>query len=225
MAVAAKAKTVTVGEQGKRRVQTKAVVFDLFGTLVHDEMGFHPFQHLMKRLDYEPDSQSFQQARRVAFTQNFRSLAALAEYLRPGRKVATKDLEEMVVQDIESRVQAYPDTFEVLSRLRRGGKKIGLISNILSPYRQVIGSGRLGLKQYFDQVIFSCDVGAVKPEPILYKMMIARLGMPPEEIVMIGDQKSKDCDAPKAAGMRALHLDRSGKTPGSVLSLKAVLDI
>ncbi len=55
-------------------------------------------------------------------------------------------------------------------------------------------------------------------------MMAKRLDISPSTALMTGDQIEKDVLGPKAVGMHAVHLDRKGKTPGSIATLEGVFD-
>ena len=101
--------------------------------------------------------------------------------------------------------------------------KLGLISNLASPYRKPFFD--LGLDIYFDEVLFSCDVGLTKPDPKIYQTMIDKLNINPEQALMTGDKVHADVDGPKAIGMRAIHLDRFKKSSNSISTLDRVLNL
>ncbi len=208
-----------IGKWAPSGVKLDAAVFDLFQTLVYFENDRHPHKRLFKRLGLSKAEAA--RARSIAMTNQFGSLSYLAERLKPGCNVNCADLEEMILEDI-ALVKLYPETIDVLDKLGRRGVRLGLISNLSSPYCSVLDD--LDIEDFFDEVIFSCDAGMVKPNPGLYQLMIARLGIEAGRIIMTGDQKSKDCDAPKAAGMHGVHLDRSGIYPGSIDSLERILE-
>jgi putative hydrolase of the HAD superfamily len=54
---------------------------------------------------------------------------------------------------------------------------------------------------HFDSVIFSCDVGFMKPEPEIYGLALKELGEPPEACVFVGDGGSDELRAAKSLGM------------------------
>ena len=55
-----------------------------------------------------------------------------------------------------------------------------------------------------------CEIGAIKPEPAIYRAMCDPLGCQPSDILFVGDTEDADVDGPRAFGMRAVHLDRDG---------------
>jgi len=82
--------------------------------------------------------------------------------------------------------------------------KIGLLSNIQSRQRleQRFLSGELDT--LFDHVIASGDVGMIKPDPAIYRLMAEQLGVAPEECVMIDDRQSS-IDGANGVGMHAIQ--------------------
>ena len=79
------------------------------------------------------------------------------------------------------------------------GLKIGLVSNADLMDKKYWGSSRLA--PYFDDVIFSCDVGVMKPDRRIYEMAAARLGVKPEECLFVGDGGSNELWGAKQLGM------------------------
>jgi len=56
----------------------------------------------------------------------------------------------------------------------------------------------------FDQLFFSCEIGAVKPEREIYEHVVKSLGVEPQASLLI-DDNSDNTAAATAFGMRALH--------------------
>jgi epoxide hydrolase-like predicted phosphatase len=82
--------------------------------------------------------------------------------------------------------------------------KIGLLSNIQSRQRleQRFLPGELDV--LFDDVIASGDVGMIKPDPAIYRLMADKLGVSPEECVMIDDRQSS-IEGARGVGMSAIQ--------------------
>jgi HAD superfamily hydrolase (TIGR01509 family) len=64
----------------------------------------------------------------------------------------------------------------------------------------------------FAATIYSMDVGHAKPRPEIFAAAVATLGIPPGEILHVGDNERTDVRGALAAGFRAVRLDvvRSG---------------
>lgn len=115
----------------------------------------------------------------------------------------------------------YRDTEPTLRALRERGIRIGIVSNVPVELAPIFEAQ--GLRGYVDAFTQSYEVGAEKPDPAIFLEACRRLGVRPEEAVMVGDHAIADGGAVHA-GLRFLHLD--GEVPaGGVRGLQAVLDL
>ena len=57
------------------------------------------------------------------------------------------------------------------------------------------------------------DLGAAKPSPDAFLRACDRWGLPPAAVLHVGDRHDLDVVAARAAGLRAVHLDRDGAGP------------
>lgn len=97
-----------------------------------------------------------------------------------------------------------PGMADISTRLRGQGLKLAVCSNLASPYGMVI---RHTLPDYPDVEVLSYKVGAIKPEPAIYGHVIDGLKVVPEKVLFVGDTVKTDIEGPRAAGMKALHVD------------------
>lgn len=111
----------------------------------------------------------------------------------------------------------YDDTLPTLRELKRRGFKIALVSNIGRDVRDVLARGNI--KSLFDAVILSFEVGAVKPNPLIFERALEALGTAPANALMVGDS-ARDDGAAAFLGIRSLILPR---TAGSEHGLNLVL--
>jgi putative hydrolase of the HAD superfamily len=56
----------------------------------------------------------------------------------------------------------------------------------------------------FDVLVWSCQIGAVKPDPSIYHHTLAELGTQPEETLFI-DDKRPNVEAARALGIQAIE--------------------
>lgn len=91
---------------------------------------------------------------------------------------------------------------EVLGRIREKGIKIGLISN--ADIIDIKYWNDSPLSTFFDSVIFSCDVGIMKPETEIYQLAMKSLNVKPEESIFIGDGGSNELFGARRAGMKTI---------------------
>lgn len=139
--------------------------------------------------------------------------AALSEGLH--RLVAADGMVERMVAGIRVDEQMV----DVVRRARAAGIRTALLSNSwgLHYYPHEL------LAELFDAVVISGQVGLRKPQPEIYRLAAARLGLPPEACVFV-DDFGANVEAAEGVGMRGLvHEDPTRSVPEleSVLGLPA----
>ena len=100
---------------------------------------------------------------------------------------------------------------------KRAGVRTGLISNSW-------GAGRYdrdAFPELFDGVVISGEVGLHKPEPEIFRLAAERIGLPPEECVLVDDLK-ENCAGAEAVGMTAVLHRRAEET---IAELERVLGV
>lgn len=91
----------------------------------------------------------------------------------------------------------------MLELLRERGLRLGLISNCSE--EEVVSFGQSELAPYFDDVVFSYQVGAAKPNAEIYRLACERLSVRPEDTLFIGDGGSDELRGAGSAGLRPYH--------------------
>lgn len=102
--------------------------------------------------------------------------------------------------------ELFPETLEVLSRLREKGYKTGLITNFDSRVLDVLRA--LGIDRYLDSKTLSSEAGAAKPDRAIFKKAVESHGVLPGEAVHVGDSMSDDVRGALSSGLQAVLLDR-----------------
>lgn len=96
---------------------------------------------------------------------------------------------------------------KALAYLKDKGKKIGLISNTGRTPGNILRllMKELNIYQYFDDMVFSDEVGVMKPDMIIFDVALKRIGAQKKESIFIGDLKAHDYEGARNAGLSA-HL-------------------
>lgn len=105
----------------------------------------------------------------------------------------------------------YPETIRTLEWFRARGYRMGVISDTSPSLRLTIEAA--GLARYFDSYTCADIVGAMKPEPVIYRTALASLGVAPEESLYVDDYVVES-DGARKLGMTAFHILREGLDPG-----------
>jgi HAD superfamily hydrolase (TIGR01549 family) len=95
----------------------------------------------------------------------------------------------------------------VLTKLR-DQYRLGLVSNY--PCRRSIEDSlrKIGLRDVFEAVVVSGDVGYVKPHAKPFETVLNRLKLQPEECVFVGDNWLADIQGAKRMGMPAILISQ-----------------
>ena len=105
----------------------------------------------------------------------------------------------------------FPDVAPVLSQLRDRGITVGICSNWdWGLDRQLRHNS---LSELVDFVVCSAIHGYRKPHPAIFASVIAQAGLPPDQIVFVGDNLSDDIAGAAKAGLRPVHIARQGLCP------------
>ncbi|MFI9827709.1 HAD family hydrolase [Streptomyces sp. NPDC051913] len=89
----------------------------------------------------------------------------------------------------------YEDTLPALERLARAGARVAVLSNISWDIREAFI--RHGSDRYVAQYVLSYEEGRAKPDLELFRVAARRLGVAPEECLMVGDDPVCDGAAPR----------------------------
>jgi HAD superfamily hydrolase (TIGR01509 family) len=131
-------------------------------------------------------------------------------------------LDRLVAADrelLDERAVLHDDVVPFLGSLRELGVRTAFVSNCAENTRPLLD--RLGLTALVDELVLSCEVRAVKPDPAIFEVALQRLGVRPGESLFVDDQPAF-CRAAEAVGIRAVQIDRAGG-PGEVSTLSELL--
>ncbi len=96
----------------------------------------------------------------------------------------------------------YPDTVDVLSSLHALGVRTAVVSNIAFDVRPAFAAAGA----HADEFVLSYEVGSMKPDPRIFEVALDRLGVGPEDAVMVGDSEEND-GAAREIGCRFALVD------------------
>ena len=103
----------------------------------------------------------------------------------------------------------YPDAAPALAELRRRGLKLVVASNWDCSLPRWLD--RAGLWELLDGAASSAVVGEPKPSPAVFRAALELAGAAPHEALHVGDSPANDVEGARAAGVRAVLVDRAGR--------------
>ena len=193
----------------------RAIIFDLFHTLLHDERTSAREKALEVVKAEGIAEEDWLRGWKVAGiaatkgnpgTTRGRVQGALAEvgYTGGDEHFVDELTGLMLVRYVPD---LYRDTRATLLQLRAWGYRLGLLSNLFGD--ETRWPSEFELDRCFDAMVFSCEVGMAKPEPDIYLLAAERLGVRPAECVFVDDAPPCLAGA-KAVGMATVQISRAG---------------
>ncbi|MEX1019096.1 MAG: HAD family hydrolase [Litorilinea sp.] len=191
----------------------QAVFFDLYETLITEfDPNFTPRPTLAEWLQVDhqrfvAEWRKFQKRKMEGKIPNFpavlKEICQRLEVIPPPEHVLQRLLEERVEAKAIPFQQIEEGILQMLMRLRNaGGIKLGLISNASD--EEVGGWKSSRLSSFFDDVIFSYEVGIAKPDKQIYGLACERLGVSAGASLFVGDGTSDELVGAKNAGMKPM---------------------
>lgn len=102
----------------------------------------------------------------------------------------------------------FPWVAKTLAALAEAGYRMSVISNADGRAPTILQE--LGLAGYFEAIFDSHIVGVEKPDPAIFALAFAELGIKPEAALYVGDVFFIDVWGANRAGLGAVHLDPLG---------------
>ncbi len=192
----------------------KAVIFDLFGTLVDNFSTIEYFKVLddMSAALGAP-ADDFSKLWRDTFEMRCNgthetekdSIRYICEQL--GIRVTKAQVNQASAIRLEYTVKTIvprPNTIATIKELKETGYKVGLISDC-SPEAPAVWPKTL-FAGVFDCTIFSCEVGVKKPDRRIYQMACDKLGVKPGDCLYVGDGASHELSGALKAFMHPVQI-------------------
>lgn len=183
------------------RSQIKGVIFDLDDTLYSErdyvKSGYKIVAEYLGDKDYECKLWSYFQEGK----------SAIDELLRELGRENEKDIVVKLYRSHKPNIQLYPGVIRMIEELKRRDIRVGIITDG-RPEGQRNKLEALGLD--IKDVIITDELGGIqfrKPCDIAFRIMAYKWKLPYEQIVYIGDNPTKDYQAPQQLGIRFIYFE------------------
>ena len=224
----------------------KAVIFDLFGTII-DNFSRAEYYSVLEEMAaiLNAPYDKFHRIWLDSFPERVTGVHATQkesiEYICHELNVKATETQkkhafQVRLEYTKRSVRPRPEALEVLAQLKKEGYKIGLISDCSGEIPMVWGN--TPFVPFFNVTVFSCVAGVKKPDPRIYRMATDQLKVNPRDCLYIGDGSSQELTGAKQAGMTpvlirdpndspdAHYIDREDDWAGlKITSLKEVLTL
>lgn len=208
--------------EGKGEI--RGVIFDLDDTLYPEKeyvrSGFRAVADYLGNPDYAQTLWNFFEAK----------VPAIDALLKEIGRENDRDAALSAYRRHKPRIRLYDGVKELLTRLRRQGVKIGVITDG-RPEGQRNKLEALELAPLVDDIIITDELGGEqfrKPCDIAFRLLQTRWRLPAEEIAYVGDNPAKDFQAPRQLGMKPVYFKNPdglypSDLPGQVNDLSELL--
>lgn len=112
--------------------------------------------------------------------------------------------------------ELYPEVDEVLRDLALR-YELAVVSNFDGRLRVIFE--HLAVSRFFRHIFLSSELGADKPDPMIYRRALEASGFQPGEVLHAGDDPERDWAAASAAGLETFRLKRPGNSLRDLLGL------
>ena len=195
----------------------QAVIWDYGGVLVQmvDEAPRRALARRLKidlktlyRLVFDSDSARRGAQGEIAIEQHWQAIGRVL-------KVGPAELPQ-VIEDFWAADGLDEALLDYIRSLRPGYRQ-AVLSNAWSDLRLLLRE-RWQILDVFDEVIVSAEVGMLKPDPRIYGLALARLGLQPSEVVFL-DDRPENVNGALSAGMHAIQYQNLAQARQALLQL------
>ena len=113
------------------------------------------------------------------------------------------DVQFLIQQDMASWTEVDEAMLAFIAQSKGQVHKLAIISNMPRETRIYIAENFQWLK-YFDECVFSCEVGINKPAPEIYQICLDRLAIPAQSCLFVDDSEENVLSAMRS-GMHGIH--------------------
>jgi putative hydrolase of the HAD superfamily len=226
----------------------KAVIFDLFGTLINN-FSIQQHEGSLRQMAsvLAAPSEDFVKLWYDTFNQRctgvFKSPEENIDYVCRKLELPVEDSQIRLAARIRldltvNSMTPVPESIAVLSHLKSAGYKTGLITDCSAEVPAIWPNTPFA--PLIDVAVFSCMAGIKKPDPHIYRMAAERLGIELHSCFYVGDGSSQELTGAAAVGMHPVLIRdpdedssiihrvnaETGKWGGpEISSLKEILDL
>jgi len=135
-----------------------------------------------------------------------RQAQLVAEQIKAQKEEIRERIDRLIYRGWESfflKIKPFPHVKEVLGELKAAGLKLGLLSDFPPETKLEY----LGLSSFWDTVLCTESIGALKPAVKPFEELAKALACPAEKILYVGNSRRYDVGGAKRAGLKAALLN------------------
>lgn len=189
----------------------KAVIFDVWGTLVETGLKSSPNKLVKKFLREKSDFSDFIIKFEESFmTKEFESLKEGFENVVVDFGLDIPDFvyDKLIGMWNKNAILARPyEDISILKELKNGGYKVFVLSN-LDKFSHEQLKQKINFEEEFDGVYLSYQTGKLKNNVESFDNLLKENDLNKEDVVMVGDSIQSDIESARQAGISSILIDR-----------------
>lgn len=134
------------------------------------------------------------------------------EIFDPLKNLIVNALENMY-RATERHWQLENDALSTLQALKGSGLRLGMITNAANAHNANRLIDLFELRPFFEVILISAEEKIRKPDSRIYARALAKLDLPAEQVVMVGDTLTADILGAQNTGLRAIWITRRADRP------------
>jgi len=220
------------------KMNVKAVLFDLGGTLVKTAEVPKIFTRILAKCGIEVDTRQVLKAQsenekefdmsqgQIERGENFwpEWNARILERIGIGENVQflAKKIDELWWD--HANLELYPDVIETLTELKAKKIRTGIITNGLKrDYKRILEL--TSIAGLFDVTVGVDACNRAKPNKEVFLYAVEKLQVKPEETIFVGDSVKHDYEGAGEAGLKPLIIDRKGNIPSNIHKIRSLSEV
>ena len=188
----------------------KLVIFDLWRTLIPATIDFtHLFSLVNKSgMEIHEFVVKYEDAVQKKHYKDFEELRKdfFNYFGQVDNDLLEQELDEMYHNRFD-KIYFYPEVEKTLIKLKEQGYSLALMSNTES-LRQKDLEEKLKLKEYFDFLGYSFEIGAIKPDKKTFETVLSHFDVKKDEVIMVGDSIRSDVGGAQEMGLHNCLVER-----------------
>jgi len=195
----------------------KAGIFDVGGVL-HKSSGTYIFQDIIQT--FEINEKVFKKAWYEIIDKLGKGEITEKEFWRifMEKTKSSKPLPKRspLLREFIKHYDRNNDVINLVKRIKNNGYQVAVLSNSIKPHADY--QYKIGIYQNFDVVVLSHEVGMQKPDPEIYKYLLRKLQLEPNETFFVDDDVN-NVETAAQLGMYGIHFQNIKQLESELIAL------
>ena len=176
----------------------------------HDEVDFKSFYHAFVESYAQFNKIKEKEHREFHTRERFKFMLRKMDI--PLDQLSEKLVEDMVsvhMEGIANAVEFPEENRKTLVQIKDKNPRLAIISNFDHAPTAYELLDKFGIKEYFERILISVEIGWRKPKAEIFLEALDLLGINPQDAIFVGDNYEADVVGSKSVGMSVIWINKS----------------